>query len=106
MAETYTTTMVPHAAVLAAIDPIRSTVAVARDGFLADGAPQCWLTVAAPNVRDLADRLHMKDGKRLESIPAPLNVTAMMTALHAAISRIKAGEAQTVTVKAWEVCRG
>jgi hypothetical protein len=106
MSETYQTTMVAHAAVLAAIDPLRSTVKIEPLGTLANGEPQCYLSVTAPNVHDLADRLHFKDGKKLEKLPDPLNVTAMQTALNQAISRIKAGEIEIAVVKAWEVCRG
>ena len=106
MTENYETTMVNHAAVLAAVDPLRSVVKVEPKGRLADGGAMCFLTVTGPGMKALADALHFKDGKKLDPIPDPLNVAAMMTAIHKAISRIKAGEITEATVKAWEVCRG
>ena len=109
MSETYHTTMVAHAAVLAAVDPLRSTVRIEPQGYLANGEPQCYLAVIAPNVLDLADRLHFKDGRKLPPDTTglrELNTAALITELSRAISRIKAGEIQVATVKAWEVCRG
>jgi hypothetical protein len=109
MTENYETTMVNHAAVLAAVDPLRSTVKVEPKGRLANGEAMCFLTVTGPDMKALADALHFKDGKKLPVDATgvrELNTVAMMTAIHKAISRIKAGEIADATIKAWEVCRG
>lgn len=96
------TTIKPMAAILAAVDPLRTKLTIEATDT-ADGI--CLITVAAPDAKALWDKLHPPVKDKLAQ-PDVHKVVDIFTAINRAISRIQAKEVTIVHLNAWEVCRG
>lgn len=102
------TTGNPHgAAVLGAVDPVRTTIVAEPSGdVMTSGKAFVSFVISGPNLRDAWDRWHGKDGRKLDPIPEPELVLKIYDRLHAAIRQIQNDGRQSVTINCWEVCHG
>ena len=103
--ETISTVNPDMAAVVAAVDPLRTTITVESNGT---GDGFCRITVDGPEIKTLWNKLHPTYGHKFteaEKLAQPdvHKVLDCNRAIHKAIKRIRAGEITRVSINVWEV---